>query len=164
MARPFILTAALPADIQGWSDRLRRTHYPAERNHLHAHVTMFHSFAPSLLDELKDYLPTLTREFAPLDAAITGLLDLGTGTASSGDDYTANSGTLTFAIGQTTKTILVDVTPEDLVELDETLHVNLSNLVNNGRAISITDGQGEGTITNAANNWQRIRSIAVGDL
>lgn len=56
-------------------------HYPVERNHLHAHVTMFHSFAPSLLDELKDYLPALTREFAPLDAAITGLLDLGTGTA-----------------------------------------------------------------------------------
>jgi len=81
MARPFIVTAALPAGIQSWANDLRQTHYPPERNHLHAHVTMFHSFAPSLLDELKSYLPTIAREFAPPEAMITGLLDLGTGTA-----------------------------------------------------------------------------------
>lgn len=81
MARPFIVTAALPPDIQSWAEGLRRAHYPAHRNHLHAHVTLFHSFAPSLLDELKDYLPQLVREFAPPGAAVSGLLDLGTGTA-----------------------------------------------------------------------------------
>ncbi len=81
MGKPFIVTAALPPDIQGWAEGLRRAHYPPERNHLHAHVTMFHSFAPSLLEELKDYLPAVTREFAPPEAAITGLMDLGTGTA-----------------------------------------------------------------------------------
>ena len=81
MARPFIVTAALPQDIQSWAEGLRRAHYPPERNHLHAHVTMFHAFAPSLLDELKDYLPTITREFAPIDAAVTGVMDLGSGTA-----------------------------------------------------------------------------------
>lgn len=42
---------------------------------------MFHSFAPSLLDELRDFLPTVAREFAPPKAEISGLLDLGTGTA-----------------------------------------------------------------------------------
>lgn len=81
MARPFILTAALPPDIQGWAEGLRREHYPAERNHLHAHVTLFHSFAPSLFEELKDYLLRLGRDFAAPQAEITGLLDLGTGTA-----------------------------------------------------------------------------------
>lgn len=81
MGRPFILTAALPQDVQGWAEALRQAHYPAERNHLHAHVTMFHSFAPSLLDELKDFVPRITREFAPPTARISGLLDLGTGTA-----------------------------------------------------------------------------------
>jgi len=81
MANPFILTAVLPPDIQSWSEGLRRAHYPAHRNHLHAHVTMFHSFAPSLLDELKDFIPQITREFAAPPAQISGIMDLGTGTA-----------------------------------------------------------------------------------
>ncbi len=81
MARPFIVTAALPQGIQDWAEALRRENYPAYRNHLHAHVTMFHSFAPSLLDELRDFLPTITREFAPPQGEVSGLLDLGTGTA-----------------------------------------------------------------------------------
>lgn len=81
MANPFIVTAKLPPDIQGWAEGLRRAHYPAERNHLHAHVTMFHSFAPSLLDELKDFLPRIANEFAAPEADVSGLLDLGSGTA-----------------------------------------------------------------------------------
>lgn len=81
MARPFILTAALPPQIQGWAEGLRRAHYPPERNHLHAHVTMFHSFAPSLLAELRDFLPRITAEFAAPRAQISGLMNLGTGTA-----------------------------------------------------------------------------------
>jgi len=81
MARPFILTAALPPEIQGWAEGLRRAHYPPERNHLHAHVTMFHSFAPSLLEELKDFIPSVASEFAAPKATISGIMDLGTGTA-----------------------------------------------------------------------------------
>ncbi|MEM7779853.1 MAG: 2'-5' RNA ligase family protein [Pseudomonadota bacterium] len=81
MGKPFIVTAALPEGIQSWADGLRRAHYPVERNHLHAHVTLFHSFAPSLLDELKDYLPQLTREFAPIEAMVSGVMDLDSGTA-----------------------------------------------------------------------------------
>jgi hypothetical protein len=81
MSRPFIVTAALPPEMQAWADRLRRAHFPPERNHLHAHVTLFHAFAPSLLDELKHFLPQVTREFAPPRARITGLMDLGKGTA-----------------------------------------------------------------------------------
>ncbi|MEE4338359.1 2'-5' RNA ligase family protein [Erythrobacter sp.] len=81
MSRPFIVTAVLPPDIQGWAESLRRAHFPPERNHLHAHVTLFHAFAPSLLDELKDFLPGIVREFAAPTARITGLMDLGKGTA-----------------------------------------------------------------------------------
>lgn len=71
----------MPPDIQGWADGLRRAHFPPERNHLHAHVTLFHSFAPSLLDELTDFLPQVAREFSQPEARITGLLDFGKGTA-----------------------------------------------------------------------------------
>lgn len=81
MANPFIVSAALPPDIQGWAQGLRRAHYPPARNQLHAHVTLFHAFAPSLLDELATFLPRITNEFAAPEAHITGLMDLGTGTA-----------------------------------------------------------------------------------
>ena len=81
MARPLILTAALPEHIQSWAEGLRRAHYPAHRNHLHAHVTMFHSFAPSLLEELKDFLPRLASEYTAPEASVSGVMDLGTGTA-----------------------------------------------------------------------------------
>jgi hypothetical protein len=78
---PFIVTAELPRDVFAWADGLRRAHYPVERNKLEAHVTLFHSFAPSLRDELKGYLPRIAGEFAPPPARIVGLMDLGTGTA-----------------------------------------------------------------------------------
>ncbi len=78
---PFIVTAELPPDIFSWADGLRRAHYPVERNHLEAHVTLFHSLAPSLLAEIKPLLARLAGEFAAPDARITGLMDLGRGTA-----------------------------------------------------------------------------------
>ena len=53
MSHTFILTAALPKEIQSWADGLRKKYYPVNRNKLHAHVTLFHSFAPSLFEELK---------------------------------------------------------------------------------------------------------------
>ena len=76
MPQPFIVTAALPEHIQGWANELRQSYFPPERNHLHAHVTMFHSFAPSLREELIDFLPRLTAEFAAPEAEVVGLLDL----------------------------------------------------------------------------------------
>lgn len=42
---------------------------------------MFHSFAPSLLDELKTFLPRVAAEFAPPQGQFSGIMDLGTGTA-----------------------------------------------------------------------------------
>lgn len=81
MSQPFIVTAALPQDIQSWAEGLRRAHYPAHRNKLHAHVTMFHSFAPSLFEELKDFLPRVAAEFASPLGRVTGVMDLGKGTA-----------------------------------------------------------------------------------
>lgn len=81
MAQPFILTAALPTDLQAWAEGLRSAHFPVERNHLHAHVTLFHAFAPSLLDELKDFLPRIAAEFIAPEGKVGGVMDLGTGTA-----------------------------------------------------------------------------------
>lgn len=78
---PFIVTAELPADLFAWADSLRRAHFPPERNHLHAHVTLFHALAPSLVDELKRVLAQEAARNAPVDARIEGLMNLGRGTA-----------------------------------------------------------------------------------
>ena len=65
-------------------------------------------------------------------------------TASAPDDYTAASGTLTFAPGQTTKNVTVTVNGDTTFEPDETFLVRLSNPVNGGVAAN----DGVGTITN----------------
>lgn len=81
MADPFILTAVLPRDLQAFAEGLRRAHYPPEKNRLHAHVTLFHAFAPSLLEELREFLPRIAAEFAPPEGRVKGVMDLRTGTA-----------------------------------------------------------------------------------
>ena len=78
---PFIVTAALPPDIHSWADGLRKAHFPPERNHLHAHVTLFHALAPSLFEEIQTVLPAFARGNPPPRAEITGLMNLGRGTA-----------------------------------------------------------------------------------
>src|SRR5205085_2700647 len=66
------------------------------------------------------------------------------GTATSPGDYQSAAGTLTFAPGQTTKTITVQVKGDTRAEGDETFFVNLSGAVN----ALIQDGQGLGVIRN----------------
>ncbi len=80
-APPFIVTALLPPDVFNWADALRRAHFPPERNHLSAHVTLFHAFAPSLRDELRPLLAGLAAAHAAPQCRIAGLMPLGTGTA-----------------------------------------------------------------------------------
>ena len=59
-------------------------------------------------------------------------------------DYTATSGTLTFAAGDTTKFITVAVLPDSRTEPNETFFVNLSNPTGN---VQLLSGQAVGTIT-----------------
>lgn len=78
---PFIVTAELPGEVFALANGLRQTHFPPERNNLAAHVTLFHSLAPSLREELPRELARLAGEYAPPEAEIDGLMDLGSGTA-----------------------------------------------------------------------------------
>ena len=78
---PFIVTAELPTDLFARADALRREHYPPERNQLSAHVTLFHALAPSLRDELRPLLARIAGQYAPPPARISGVMDLGRGTA-----------------------------------------------------------------------------------
>ena len=66
------------------------------------------------------------------------------GTASAGSDYTALSGSLTFAPGQTSLTVAIGVRGDTLAESNETFEVTLSNSQN----ANIGTATATGTITN----------------
>ena len=83
------------------------------------------------------------------------------GSATTADnDYTDTSGTLTFAPGETSKTITVDVTGYIPVESDETFTVDLSNPTN----ATILDSQGTGTILNDDDNTGSISGTVYADI
>ena len=78
------------------------------------------------------------------------------GTAVAGSDYAAAAGTLTFAPGQTAKTITVQLVGDTATELDESFSVTLTNPTN----IAIASGSATGTITNDDGS----PSITIGDV
>jgi probable HAF family extracellular repeat protein len=66
------------------------------------------------------------------------------GSAVSGEDYNAVSGTLVFGAGETTKTIVVGVTGDRKREPDESFSVNLTG----ASGATIVDASGTGVIRN----------------
>jgi hypothetical protein len=75
-----IVTAELGAQDFAWLDAMRRRHFPAERNQLPAHLTMFHALPPSAEAEARHRLAQLAAG-PPPRAIIAGLMNLGGGVA-----------------------------------------------------------------------------------
>lgn len=80
MAGALIVTAELAPPDFAWLDKLRKAHFPAERNLLPAHLTMFHALPPSVEGEVRATLVRLGNERPPR-ASIEGLMNLGGGVA-----------------------------------------------------------------------------------
>jgi hypothetical protein len=80
MAGALIVTSELGMADFAWLDGLRWTYYPAERNRLPAHLTMFHALPPSSETEVRSRLSGLAKEAPPV-ASIEGIMNLGGGTA-----------------------------------------------------------------------------------
>ncbi len=113
------------------------------------------TFTVSLVDATSNPAPsgrTVTVDFATKN-----------GTALAGSDYTANSGTLSFAAGETQKQIVVQMIGDTVAEAAETLTVGLSNPVN----AAIQTGTATGTIQNDDGNLPLLniddQSITEGD-
>lgn len=81
------------------------------------------------------------------------------GTANAPADYATTSGTLTFAPGETTKTVNVSVNGDTFSESNETFFVNLTNATNT----TISDGQGVGTIRDD-DSGTGVPSLSINDL
>ncbi len=79
-AAPIIVTALFGDADFAKLEALRRQHYPAERNQVPAHLTLFAHLPPSLEAELGQRLADATATAAPR-ARLAGVIDLGAGTA-----------------------------------------------------------------------------------
>ena len=89
-----------------------------------------------------DFAVTLSRAAS---GTVTVAWATSDGTAVAGSDYTSASGTLTFAAGDTSKTVSVAILDDAHDEGSETMTLTLSN----ASGATISDGQATGTITNA---------------
>lgn len=81
MPAPLVMTLTLDADDQGRFDDLRRAHFPADRNHLGAHVTLFHALPGQRLDEVATVAQETAAGCQPFEVAVTGVRLLGRGVA-----------------------------------------------------------------------------------
>lgn len=78
---PIIVTATMGAADQRYFDNLRTAHFPPERNHLAAHVTLFHQLPPSSLDELDRLVRVIAADTPPPAAHLREVYSLGQGVA-----------------------------------------------------------------------------------
>lgn len=81
MSRPLILTLKMDDRSQGRFDRLRELHFPSERNHLSAHLTLFHKLPGEREAQISADLQEVCRDQTPLTLTATGLRSLGRGLA-----------------------------------------------------------------------------------
>ncbi|WP_316012882.1 2'-5' RNA ligase family protein [Roseobacter sp. HKCCA0434] len=76
-----ILTPILDARSQSRLDALRTAHFPAHRNYLSAHVTMFHALPGRRLGSIEAVLAARAADTAPLPLTIGRAFRLGGGVA-----------------------------------------------------------------------------------
>ena len=93
-------------------------------------------------DETIDFTVSLSRASS---GSVTVDYETADGTATAGSDYTARSGTLTFAPGDMSKTVAVAVLDDAVDEGEETLTFRLANAT----GAVIADGTATGTIVNS---------------
>ena len=88
---------------------------------------------------------SLDRAVTAADGTVSVAYATSDGTATAGSDYTATSGSLTFGVGESTKTVDVPVLDDSVDEGSETLTLTLSNAT----GATLSDATATGTITNS---------------
>ncbi len=78
---PLILTAWLEAHVASRFDAMRRAYFPAARNFIPAHLTLFHALPGCDLGEIEDELAERCWQAEPFTARASGLRFTGNGVA-----------------------------------------------------------------------------------
>lgn len=79
--RPLVLTAELDDRTFDRLDGLRRRHFPPGRNHLAAHLTMFHALPGAQLDRVSADLAEVTAAAPAIEGTAARWMSLGGGVA-----------------------------------------------------------------------------------
>jgi len=90
-------------------------------------LTVQFDAAPYTVGEADGTATITVKLSSPSATAVTVDYATSDGTATTGEDYTAASGTLSFAAGETTKTFAIPITDNTLNENNETVNLTLSN-------------------------------------
>ena len=79
VSAPLVVTLAVDDASQQRIDALRRAHFPPERNHIPAHVSLFHALPGDSVDDVLRDVDAAGGE--PFPVEVTGLRSLGRGCA-----------------------------------------------------------------------------------
>jgi hypothetical protein len=122
MNAPIIITADMGKTDQAWANGLRREHYPAERNVVDAHITLFHHLPPNHLPEIKSRLVALVKDYPAPAACLSDVMLLGTAVAFRVDSAELLS--LREELADTFRGLLI---PQD--QATPKLHITVQNKV-----------------------------------
>lgn len=78
---PLVLTLDLDPRLFAGLDALRRQHFPADRNHVPAHVTLFHALPGEHEADVAAHLPAVCDVHPPVPVTLPGVRSLGKGVA-----------------------------------------------------------------------------------
>ena len=81
MTAPIIITAEMGKADLAWANGLRRAHFPAERNFVDAHITLFLHLPPGHLPEIKSRLAALVADYPAPVAHLSDVMLLGNAVA-----------------------------------------------------------------------------------
>jgi 2'-5' RNA ligase len=78
--QPWIITLKIDDGAQAYFNRLRKQHFPAGRNYINAHLTIFHKLPP---DEsiITNDIDKTAAQTAPFDMQVAGVVSIGNGVA-----------------------------------------------------------------------------------
>ena len=122
MTAPIIITADMGKADQAWANGLRRAHFPAERNHVDAHITLFHHLPPSHLPEIKSRLAGLVADYPAPVAFLGDIMLLGKAVAFRVDSPELLS--MREALADSFRGLLI---PQD--QAQPRLHITVQNKV-----------------------------------
>lgn len=76
---PLVLTLTLDADAATFFNELRQQHFPAERNYLEAHLTLFHQLPGGEADRVVATLESISQQYHSIDLQVKEVRLLGRG-------------------------------------------------------------------------------------
>lgn len=144
---PLVLTLRLDDDSFRFFNELRKQHFPPERNHLDAHLTLFHQLPGAEVDRIEADLERVSQQYRPIGLSVKEVRLLGKGVG-----YRLESKLLQQLHRQLQKQWQAWLTPQDQSKLWP--HVTVQNKVSADEA--------RGLFVQLANNFEPFAATGTG--